>query len=514
MMKLRYKISLLVFPAILIIPVTAFSQAEAYSGVTASMRMFQDNCAVCHGENLEGAAQGTPLRGVLRHGESMGDLIASISRGYETSGMPTWRDIFSPTQIRSIAMYILETRANVDYVTSNFEMPLSVPEDEIESELHSFRLETLVSDLNPLPFSIEPLPDGRLLLTEKTQGVSIISLDGEQSELIRGIPKAYDDIYRLDTRLDIERGMGWMFDIVLHPNYAENSWVYLYFSDRCEDCNELSKERDRPVSMNKLVRGRIEGGQWQDEEIIWQAQAEHYSLAGDVGAGGRVAFDNFGRVYFSVGMKGGGNARGIQDLSTPWGKIHRVNDDGSIPQDNPFAGRDDVYRSIFTFGHRSPQGLEFDTQTGQLWGTEHGPRGGDEVNLLLAGRNYGWPLYSLGMDYDGTPVEYGKDLGIAFELSDIEQPVVDLTPSPAVSSFIISDSIKFPEWEGDFLVGSLKARSLFRFVIENNELVHRETLIEGFGRIRDIEAGFDGDIYLLLEHSSGGKIVRLVPVEK
>jgi len=514
MMKLRYKISLLVFPAILIIPVTAFSQAEAYSGVTASMRMFQDNCAVCHGENLEGAAQGTPLRGVLRHGESMGDLIASISRGYETSGMPTWRDIFSPTQIRSIAMYILETRANVDYVTSNFEMPLSVPEDEIESELHSFRLETLVSDLNPLPFSIEPLPDGRLLLTEKTQGVSIISLDGEQSELIRGTPKAYDDIYRLDTRLDIERGMGWMFDIVLHPNYAENSWVYLYFSDRCEDCNELSKERDRPVSMNKLVRGRIEGGQWQDEEIIWQAQAEHYSLAGDVGAGGRVAFDNFGRVYFSVGMKGGGNARGIQDLSTPWGKIHRVNDDGSIPQDNPFAGRDDVYRSIFTFGHRSPQGLEFDTQTGQLWGTEHGPRGGDEVNLLLAGRNYGWPLYSLGMDYDGTPVEYGKDLGIAFELSDIEQPVVDLTPSPAVSSFIISDSIKFPEWEGDFLVGSLKARSLFRFVIENNELVHRETLIEGFGRIRDIEAGFDGDIYLLLEHSSGGKIVRLVPVEK
>jgi glucose/arabinose dehydrogenase len=305
-----------------------------------------------------------------------------------------------------------------------------------------------------------------------------------------------------------------MFDIVLHPNYAENSWVYLYFSDRCEDCNELSKERDRPVSMNKLVRGRIEGGQWQDEEIIWQAQAEHYSLAGDVGAGGRVAFDNFGRVYFSVGMKGGGNARGIQDLSTPWGKIHRVNDDGSIPQDNPFAGRDDVYRSIFTFGHRSPQGLEFDTQTGQLWGTEHGPRGGDEVNLLLAGRNYGWPLYSLGMDYDGTPVEYGKDLGIAFELSDIEQPVVDLTPSPAVSSFIISDSINFPEWEGDFLVGSLKARSLFRFVIENNELVHRETLIEGFGRIRDIEAGFDGDIYLLLEHSSGGKIVRLVPVEK
>jgi len=161
----------------------------------------------------------------------------------------------------------------------------------------------------------------------------------------------------------------------------------------------------------------------------------------------------------------------------------------------------------------TPQGLEFDLANGELWGTEHGPRGGDEVNRLLPGRNYGWPLYSLGMDYDGTPVEYGKDLGIAFELSDIEQPVVDLTPSPAVSSFIISNSTQFPEWEGDFLVGSLKARSLLRIDIENNRLVRREILIAGLGRIRDIEQGPDGDIYLLLEHSAGGQIVRLVPVD-
>jgi glucose/arabinose dehydrogenase len=238
---------------------------------------------------------------------------------------------------------------------------------------------------------------------------------------------------------------------------------------------------------------------------------EHYNAASDVAAGGRVAFDDAGHVYFTVGLKGGN--QGIQDLSMPWGKIHRVNDDGSIPEDNPFADRDDVYRSIYTYGHRSPQGLEFDFENGELWGTEHGPRGGDEVNLLLPGRNYGWPLYSLGLDYDGTPVEYGRDLGITFELSDIEQPVVDLTPSPAVSSFIITTSEQFPEWEGDFLVGSLKARSLFRIEIENNQFVRRETLFEGIGRIRDIEQGFNGDIYLLLEHGSGGRIVRLVPVD-
>ena len=508
----RYlKLGLIVIPIALIKAPAAFAQAAAYSGVTNSMVLFQENCAVCHGENLGGAPQGTPLRGELRHGDSMADVIASTSHGYEASGMPTWRDTFTPVQIRGIAMYILETRANLDYVTSNFEMPLSIPDGGFESELHDFRLETVVDELNPLPFSIEPLPDGRLLLTEKTKGVRIIGPDGEQSGFIRGTPQAYDDIYRLDTRLDIERGMGWLFDIVLHPNYEENGWIYLQFGDRCNDCDDLSRESGRPVAMNKLVRGKIEDGEWIEQETVWQADMEHYNTSGDVGAGGRVAFDDAGHVYFSVGSRG--PSGGIQDLSMPWGKIHRVNDDGSIPEDNPFADRDDVYRSIYTYGHRSPQGLEFDTINGELWGSEHGPRGGDEVNRLLPGRNYGWPLYSLGMDYDGTPVEYGKDLGITFELSDIEQPVVDLTPSPAVSSFIITTSEQFPEWKGDFLVGSLKARSLFRIDIENNRLVHRETLFEGIGRIRDIEQGYNGDIFLLLEHGSGGRIVRLVPAD-
>jgi glucose/arabinose dehydrogenase len=155
--------------------------------------------------------------------------------------------------------------------------------------------------------------------------------------------------------------------------------------------------------------------------------------------------------------------------------------------------------------------LEFDAANGELWGSEHGPRGGDEINLLRPGANYGWPLYSLGIDYDGTPVEYGKDLGIAFELSDIEQPVVDLTPSPAVSSFIIANSEQFPEWRGDFIVGSLKARSLFRITIENNSFVSRETLFEGIGRVRDVEQGYDGTIYVLFEHNAGGQIVRLIP---
>ena len=139
--------------------------------------------------------------------------------GYVDSGMPSWDDIFSPVEIQGLAMYVLETRANVGYVTSNYDAPLSIPEGEFETELHSFRLETLVDDLDPLPFSLAPLPDGSLLVTEKTKGVRVISPDGDRSELIRGTPQAYDDIYQMESRIDIERGMGWLFDILLHPNY-------------------------------------------------------------------------------------------------------------------------------------------------------------------------------------------------------------------------------------------------------------------------------------------------------
>ena len=252
----------------------AQDEAVAYSGITESRMMFQDNCAVCHGEDLEGAAQGSPLRGELIHGESMDDIIASITGGYETAGMPSWRDIFAPVEIQGLAMYVLETRANVGYVTSNYDAPMVVPEEEFETSLHNFRIETLVTDLDPLPFSIAPLPDGRVLVTEKTKGVRIISPDGEKSELIEGTPAAFDDIYRLESRIDIERGMGWLFDILLHPNYADNGWIYLYHSDRCEDCNELSRERELPVSMNRLVRGRLEDNRWIDQETIWQAPIE------------------------------------------------------------------------------------------------------------------------------------------------------------------------------------------------------------------------------------------------
>lgn len=471
-------------------------------------QVYQDNCAVCHGDRLQGAAQGTALIGVdLVHGDSVTEIAASIAGGFPAKGMPAWSQTLSDTQIKNIALFVTEARSGLNYADFNYDAEFTIPYTTFATELHSFKLETVIDGIDPLPFSIAPLPDGRILLSEKKLGLSIISRDGKKSPFIEGTPKTYADTYILAVKQ--EWGNGWMLDVALHPDYEDNGWVYIHYGDRCRDCNEVSRATGRPVSMNTLVRGRIEDGRWVDEEMIWKSDLKFYGPGPDLGAGGRIAFDNAGHVFVSVGLRTD-NYTGPQDLGYPWGKIHRVHDDGRVPVDNPFTATAGALKTIWTYGHRSPQGLEFRHETGELWGTEMGPRGGDEVNRLLPGRNYGWPLYSKGVNYDGTPVAYGKQLGIEFDLEDIEQPVVDLSPSPAVSSFIFYDGEPFSQWQGDIIVGSLKARSLYRMQLDGNEVVHLETLIDGLARIRDIETGPGDEIYLLLENNAGGAIVRMV----
>lgn len=471
--------------------------------------VYAEHCAVCHGADFEGSAQGTPLAGIdLRHGDSIAELGKSIADGYPQTGMPPWSATLDATEIQRLAIFISERRSNLEYSDFKVDTPLTIPDGGVGSELHRFRIETVAADLDPLPFSIAPLPDGRILLTEKTRGLSVISPDGTQSPLISGAPVGYDDGIEVPGIL-LFYGNGWLLDVVPHPDYAENGWIYLSYGDRCTRCNDAS-QGGIPVSMTKLVRARIEDGAWVGEETIWSADRATYTPMVDMVAGGRIAFDGDGHLFMSIGMKGNANYLGIQDLGLPYGKILRLNDDGSIPEDNPFVVDPDAMKAIWTYGHRSPQGLEFNRTTGELWETEMGPRGGDEVNLLLGGRNYGWPLYSKGLDYDGTPVEYWKELGITLDLGTIEQPVVDLTPSPAVSSFIFYDGAMFPEWRGNLLVGTLKARELYRMEIENGRVVHTETLLSDFGRVRDIESAPDGSILLLVEHASGSRILRLV----
>lgn len=486
-------------------PGSARAQADPFGGP------YNETCSVCHGENLEGTAQGTPLARVeLKHGGSIEKLARSIAEGFPEAGMPAFSETLDEAAIRRLAIYVSERRSELSYTDFKVAAPPVVPEDVVETEQHAFRIETVATGLDPLPYSIAPLADGRILVTEKTRGLRVVSPRGELSELVSGTPEAHDDGFEVPGVL-LVYGTGYLLDVAPHPDYEDNGWIYLHYTERCNDCNTVSRASGQPVSMNKLIRGRIENGAWIDEQTIWSADMERYTPMPDMAAGGRIAFDGDGHVFISIGMKGISNYAGIQDLALPYGKIHRFVDDGSVPDDNPFVGAPDALPTIWSYGHRSPQGLEFDSETRRLWGTEMGPRGGDEVNLLLPGRNYGWPLYSKGMNYDGTPVAYGKDLGIDADLDAIEQPVVDLTPAPAVSSFVVYAGSAFPNWRGNLLVGTLKATELYRFVVEDDRVVHTETLLRGLGRIRDVETGADGSVYLLLEHGAGSRIVRLVP---
>jgi glucose/arabinose dehydrogenase len=488
-----------------------FAGAPALAQQPSLGALYTEACSACHGEALEGSPSGAALNGpALRHGDSIDAIAESIASGFPETGMQAFAESLDAAQVRGLAIMIAEQRSHLSYSDFKVAAPIEIPEGALSSEAHSFRIETVATGMDPFPFSIAPLPDGSILVTEKTKGLRIVSPDGAVSEPIVGTPQAYDDSFEIPG-LQYIVGTGWLMDVAIDSDYADNGWVYLHYGDRCSDCNELGRAMNAPVSMNKLVRARIRDGQWVDEEVVWQAPIGQYTWMPDQAAGGRIAFDDAGHVFMSIGMKGQGNFDGIQDLSLPYGKILRLHRDGSVPPDNPFAGRAGALAAIWTYGHRSPQGLEFDRETGLLWGTEMGPRGGDEVNLLLPGRNYGWPLYSKGINYDGTEVDYGKELGIERDLESIEQPVVDLTPAPAVSSFIVYDGAAFPEWRGNLLVGTLKATELYRMVVDGNRVAHTETVLAGIGRIRDVGSNADGLVYLLLEHASGGRIVRLVP---
>jgi glucose/arabinose dehydrogenase len=475
------------------------------------IKNFNDDCASCHSEDLRGTSLGPALVGrELTFGDSVEQIAALISVGSLRGGMPAWAETMNESQIWNLALYVAEQRQGTTILDKRADMPLVVPTGVLGSELHSFRLETVATGLDPLPFSIAPMPDGRILLAERMRGLRIISADGEKSDYIDGTPAVYDDS---GIFLGQVQGLGWMLDVALHPQYAKNGWIYIHHTDRCSDCNDLSRKGNQPVSMNRIVRGRIKEGKWVDQEIIWQAPVETYTNTSDLAAGGRLTFDADGYVYFSIGMKDTLDFMGIQDLDLPYGKIHRVHADGRIPADNPFVDTPGAMPSIWTYGHRSVQGLEFDPLTKDLWSTEMGPRGGDELNRLVRGGNYGWPVFTTGVNYDGRPVNVAEKLGLTLTAEGAEFPVVDWTPAIAISSFVFYDRSDFPRWQGDIIAGTLRATDLLRLQVVDGQVVHTEILIENLARFRDVEFGPDGALYLLLENAAGSQIIRMLPAE-
>lgn len=487
---------------------------EALSKLTISdgfVTQFNEQCAACHGEDLQGAPLGGPLVGVdLRHGDSVKAIAGSIASGFPEAGMPAWSETLSESQIWNLALYVAEQRQGTSLLDKRNDIPLAIPAGTLVTEQAAFRIVTIADGLDPMPFSIEPLPDGRILLTERMRGLSIIAADGSRIGPIRGTPPAYDDSLEVFGQV---QGLGWLLDVALHPQYADNGWIYIHHTDRCSDCNDLSRRSEQPVSMNRLVRGRIRNNSWVDEEILWQADPETYTNTSDLAAGGRIAFDAQGHVFISLGMKAAMDFIGTQNLDLPYGKILRLRDDGRIPADNPFVDTPAALPAIWTYGHRSVQGLEFNRLTGDVWSTEMGPRGGDELNRLVRGGNYGWPVFTNGVNYDGRPVNVAKKLGIELDPADAVFPVLDMTPSPAISSFVFYQGADFPQWNNQVIAGTLRATDLLRMQVVDNQVVSTETLITDLARFRDVAVGPGGELYLLLEHAAGSLIVRLVLVD-
>ena len=352
--------------------------------------------------------------------------------------------------------------------------------DVIDSEEGKFRYEVVAEGLTQ-PWSMVKLPDGRLLVTEKKGDLRIIQDGKLLEEKVQNVPKVRD------------ANQGGLLDLELHPDYAKNGWIYISFSDPSEDGK---------TSHTRVIRAKLNGLALEDIQDIFKAPADQYTGTAHH-YGSRLEFDKDNYLYISIGERGDQNK--AQDLKYVQGKVHRVKDDGAIPDDNPFVKTEGAIPSIWSLGHRNPQGLRFQPGTGKLWETEHGPKGGDELNVIRKGANYGWPLICWGVNYDGTPVSDKQ------EAPGLEQPVTYWVPSIAPSGFDFYNGDKFPKWKGNIFVGALAHQKLVRVVVDGETATHKEILLEHTGRMRDVLCLDDGFLYIVYDNP--GRIARLVPVE-
>jgi aldose sugar dehydrogenase len=356
-----------------------------------------------------------------------------------------------------------------------FKAPLPIS-PVTKTEKQDFVADTLLRGLEN-PWSIAFLPTGEVLITERPGRIRIVK-DGVLLEQdIEGVPEVYVN------------GQGGLHEIKLHPDFADNGMLYLAYASPGEGGGNTA-----------VCRARLDGYKLVEVEEIFQALP--YS-EGTVHFGGRIEFDRKGYMYVSTGDRGA--MHNAQSLENHNGKIHRLHMDGTVPTDNPFFETEGAVKSIFSYGHRNPQGMDLHPETGEIWLHEHAPRGGDELNISRFGLNYGWPAITFGINYDSTVIT--PDTARV----GMEQPLTYWNPSiaPCGMTFVTSD--KYPNWKGNLLVGSLRYRYVARLELAGEKVTHEESLLAGAGRVRAIEQGPDGYLYVATEDP--GLLIRLFPVE-
>lgn len=350
----------------------------------------------------------------------------------------------------------------------------------IHSEKHSFRIVPLLAGLEN-PWSIAFLPDGRMLVTERAGRLRLVSQDFKlDPKPIEGLPEV------------IANGQGGLFDVVLHPQHAQNGWIYWAYN--------------APGTGGwgtALARGKLQGQRMTEVQVLFSMQpktrsAHHF--------GGRIVFDATGMVYLTLGDRGDKDR--AQKLNDHAGSVIRLHDDGRVPNDNPFVQRAGALPEKWTLGHRNMQGAAINPQTGELWTHEHGPQGGDEVNVIRPGLNYGWPVVTYGVNYG-----LGTKIGEGQSKPGMVQPLQVWVPSIAPSGMAFVSGSQFPQWQGSMLVGALRGQMLVRLTLEGDKVLSEERLFQGRpGRIRDVRMGPDGLVYLLTDDPQGA-LLRLEPAK-
>jgi glucose/arabinose dehydrogenase len=443
----------------------AGNPVETNVGQTSAKDNFLKYCAGCHGTKMERFAGNT-----WEAFKAGGDLTGVIRSGLPELGMPTFEKAFTSVEMKAISDYILEMKdKKVAPVVTKF--PAIV-----RSKHQAFRIDTIAKGL-AVPWGITFLPDGDMLVTERSGQLFRFS-NGKLKAIISGVPEVY------------AQGQGGLMDVVLHPKYKENGWIYISYSQKAPD----------GVGGNTAIfRAKLKDNKLVEQQELFKAMPN--STKG-VHFGCRMVFDDQGYLFFSVGERG--EMTNAQTLTNHCGKIHRIFDDGRIPKDNPFVNTAGAMPTIYSYGHRNPQGIDIHPVSRRIYNNEHGPRGGDEINLVGKGNNYGWPVITYGINYDGTILSELK------AKDGMEQPVFQWTPSigPSSMKFIVGD--RYPGWNGDILSGSLSFKYLERVHLENGKVTEQEKLLENAGRVRNVTISPDGYIYMAVENP--GIIVKLVPV--
>ena len=359
-------------------------------------------------------------------------------------------------------------------------LPLVADDSDWDASIHntekvSFIVQTYIDGFD-IPWGMAFMPDKRMLVTDRIGDIWIVAKDGtDKVKVIGEVPSVRS------------KGQGGMLDVEVHPDFINNSFIYLTYSDILDNKFHTS-----------LIRAKLVNNQLVDSEVIFRPKEQFFTKKTHH-YGSRIVFDDNGFIYFSIGDRGDRDL--AQNLDMPNGKMYRIYDDGTIPIDNPFYYTKGAIKSIWSYGHRNAQGLVIHPLTRQIWEAEHGPRGGDEVNIILKGHNYGWPVITYGKNYSGTIISR------LTHKEGMDQPIFHWTPSIAVCGIAFYDGDQFPEWKNNLLVTSLKFERLHRVELDGLNMVKDEIIFEAGSRVRDVEIGPNGMIYVALEDP--GRIVQI-----